>query len=78
MELEKRGTTVRLATPIIECITQDPNEPAGADYLAVCTGEATEVVVSRFCQDTGCGGHPICPPCLDLALSRGLVIKREA
>lgn len=58
-----------------ECITQGKGEPAPSAFLAVCVGRATEVACSVHCEGTGCGGHPICKPCLDLAVTTGLVTK---
>jgi hypothetical protein len=56
-----------------ECITQDPKEPAGPDYLAGCAKWATEIADSIHCPPE-CGGHPVCKPCLALAVERGLVV----
>ena len=56
----------------LECVTQDPREPAGPDYLAVCTKVGTEISDSIHCPPE-CGGHPVCVPCLDLAILKGLV-----
>jgi hypothetical protein len=59
-----------------ECITQDPREPAGADFLAVCTRWlATEIACSIYCPPE-CGGHPICRECLALGLAKGIVVAR--
>ncbi len=57
----------------IKCVTQDPREPASAQFLAVCTVIATEVATSRYCPDGECGGHPVCAPCLTVAIATGLV-----
>jgi hypothetical protein len=57
-----------------DCITQAPNEPAGPDYLAICAIHATEIADSIRCPPE-CGGHPICKPCLALAVERGLVVR---
>jgi hypothetical protein len=57
-----------------ECITQAPNEPAGPDYLAVCAVHATEIADSIH-YPPECGGHPVCKPCLALAVERGLVVR---
>lgn len=62
-------------TGLPECITQDPREPAAPEFLAVCAKRATEVSCSIHCPPE-CGGHPVCKPCLALAVERGLV-KRE-
>lgn len=55
----------------ILCITQDPTEPAPAESLAVCAKTADRFARSRYCPDN-CGGHPICQPCYDLSIERGL------
>lgn len=31
------------------------------------------VADSIHCAGTGCGGHPICRPCYDLGIQRGLI-----
>lgn len=60
-------------TDDLRCITQDPYEPVGAEFLAVCDDNPVDVMTSRNCENTGCGGHPICRPCLTLARETGLV-----
>ena len=57
----------------MHCITQDPEEPAGPEFLAVCDDNPVDVIASRYCPDGECGGHPICAPCLSLARETGLV-----
>jgi len=58
----------------ISCLTQDAREQAFADpeFLTACTREATSIATSVFCTPE-CGGHPICGPCLQLALRNGMV-----
>ena len=56
-----------------DCITQSPDEPAGTEYLAVCTVKADLLAESVNCTEAGCGGHPICRPCFDIAVQRGRV-----
>ena len=58
-----------------ECITQDPREPASRAFLDICAVTATEIADSVYCPPE-CGGHPICKPCLALALELGLVVVR--
>lgn len=58
----------------LDCITQDGVEALLApDYLAICSVRADLMACSRYCQGTGCGGHPICRPCYDLGIERGLI-----
>jgi hypothetical protein len=56
----------------LDCVTGDPNEPAGLAYLLVCDHHVVDIVKSVRCPPE-CGGHPICAPCLALARQRGLV-----
>lgn len=56
-----------------ECITQSPDEPSPAEFLAVCTVSADLLAESVNCTEAGCGGHPICRPCYELAVERGRV-----
>jgi hypothetical protein len=60
----------------LPCVTQDPRERmlASSEYLEVCTGVGEHVVNSVNCGGTGCGGHMICTPCRDLALSTGWLL----
>ena len=51
----------------IQCITQDPNEPAPEAYLLVCTGRGDLIADSVLCPPE-CGGHPICRPCFELGI----------
>ena len=61
------------AETVVLCVTQDPRERAAADpaFLDVCTGVGEHIVCSTACEGTGCGGHPICTPCRDLAAEKG-------
>jgi hypothetical protein len=61
------------STDSLHCITQDPEEPAPPEFLAVCDDNPVDVMTSRNCDPTDCGGHPICAPCLELARQTGLV-----
>jgi hypothetical protein len=58
----------------LHCITQDPREPAGPEFLAVCDDNAAEVGCSRFCPPE-CGGHLVCGPCWTLAQQTGLAMR---
>lgn len=60
-----------IAESALHCITQDPREPAGPEYLAVCDDNPTAVSCSRFCPPE-CGGHLVCAPCWALARKHGL------
>jgi hypothetical protein len=62
-------------TDAIHCITQDPYEPVGPEFLEVCDDNPVDVITSAYCAKNApeCGGHPICAPCLELARKRGLV-----
>jgi hypothetical protein len=67
------ATDVAATTGLPPCVTQDPREPAHRDYLAICAIHATEIADSIHCPPE-CGGHPVCRPCLALAVERGLVV----
>lgn len=56
----------------MECITQDPREPAAPEFLEVCDNKPVHLVCSRFCPSE-CGGHLVCDPCFQLGSARGLV-----
>jgi len=56
----------------LECITQDPREPAGPEFLEVCDNKPQHLICSRFCPPE-CGGHLVCHPCFELGISRGLI-----
>lgn len=60
----------------IHCVTQDPREQelASLEFIKACDDNPVDVITSRNCEGTGCGGHPICAPCLALAREKGLVI----
>jgi hypothetical protein len=64
-----------ITTDALHCITQDPMEPVGPEFLAVCDDNPVDVITSTYCAKNApeCGGHPICGPCLALARERGLV-----
>lgn len=60
-----------IGCPGLPCITQDPTEPAGPEYLAVCTGYGELLGRSIHCPPE-CGGHPICRPCWELSQAKSL------
>jgi len=61
------------STDALHCITQDPEESAPPELLAVCDDNPVDVMPSQLRDGNGCGGHPICAPCLALARQTGLV-----
>jgi hypothetical protein len=71
IEAEPRQAEAPVKCPGLPCITQDPSEPAGPEYLAVCTGFG-ELLGRSFHCPPECGGHPICRPCYELAQANGL------
>ena len=79
---ETLATTCTVDAPTeadwFDCITQSPDEPAGPEYHVVCTVKADLLAESVNCTAAGCGGHPICRPCFDLAIERGLVVPAGA
>lgn len=80
VQTQASPTTVPTITPTtsddkIHCVTQHPRERqwASAEFLEVCDDNPVDVITSRNCVGTGCGGHPICAPCLELAREKGIV-----
>ena len=71
-DLQTQSQPSRTTTDDLHCITQDPMEPAGPEFLVVCDDNPVDVVTSRHCPPEECGGHPICAPCLTLARRIGL------
>jgi len=70
--IETLQALVKRLDGLPECVTQDPREPAGPEFLRICATWGTEIADSVHCPPE-CGGHPICKPCLALALDQGLV-----
>lgn len=57
------------------CVTQDAERKgiAHPDFLEVCVVVADLVAQTTWCEITGCDGHPICQPCFDLGVERGVI-----
>lgn len=75
-----KARTPTTGAAVIECVTVAERNIAAPAYLAVCTGEGDLIAVSRRCpgEDEGeCGGHPICRPCYELGVVKGLIAPRD-